>query len=215
MAVDLDLSAQVWTADGHMIGLLSGVVIGPDRLAVTHLVVRYGLIVAVDRVVPIADLEEVDDHRLRLNLTTRELGELPELEVHSYISLGGVDTGSDARPALSAPGLWTRTPAIALPPLVSDHTSDQANVEEVWRNVPEGSLVLREGLAVRVAKGRRVGSLKEVAFEPGTGALARVVISRHGHVKAVPPAWIVRSDEETGIVLAVDRRAVDELPDYH
>jgi hypothetical protein len=33
--------------------------------------------------------------------------------------------------------------------------------------------------------------------------------------KAVPIECVERSDEESGVTLAVDRRAVDDLPDYH
>lgn len=215
MSVHLDFSAEVRTADGYLVGLLSGVVVDPHAWAVTHVVVRYGLIVAVDRVVPRADISAVEDHRLQLALTTEELGEMPELELRGYVPLSGVDIGSDARPASSAPGLWTHTPAIALQPLVSDHTTDQANVEEVWRSVPEDSLVLREGLVVRARSGREVGRLKEVAIDAASGALSAILISRAGHVRAVPAAWIEGGDEKTGIALAVDRRAVDELPDEH
>jgi len=205
----------VWTADGYMIGLVSGVVLDPDRRAVSHLVVRYGLAVTVDRVVPVAAVAQVRGHRVQLDLTAPELGDMPELEERAYIPLTGIETGTAEHPAESAPGLWTRTPAIALQYLVSDHTTDQANVVEVWRSVPEGSLVLREGTAVRARDGRRVGSLKEVVMHLPTGALVDVVVTRGAHVKAIPAVWIEEGDEKTGIVLAVDRRAVAELPDYH
>lgn len=209
----LDFSAEVRTADGHMVGLLSGVVVNPSAWAVTHVVVRYGLIVAVDRAVPRAGIRAVEDHHVQLALTAHELGEMPELEVRGYVPLAGVDIGSDARPTPSAPGLWTHTPAIVLQPLVGDHTTDEANVEEMWRSVPEGSLVLREGLVVRAHDGKAVGRLKEVAMDPASGAVTAILISRAGHVRAAPAAWIERGDEKTGIVLAVDRRTVDELPD--
>jgi len=211
----LDLGAEVRTADGYVVGLLSGLVVNPQSWAVTHVVVRYGLIVTVDRVVAREDIRGVEDHRLQLALTARELGEMPELEERAYVPLTGVDIGSEEHPTISAPGLWTHTPAIALPPLVSDHTTDEGNVVELWRSVPEGSQVWREGLVVRARNGREVGRLKEVAVDPANGKLAAILISRAGHVKAVPAAWVERSDEKTGIVLAVDRRAVEELPDGH
>ncbi len=214
MGVDLDFGAQVTTAEGPVIGLLSGVVVRPGGWTVTHLVVRYGLIVAVERVVPLAAVGAVHDHRVELGLTVHELGEMPELEEHAYVPLTGIDTGSEERPALSVPGLWTRTPAIALQYLVADNTTDQANVVEEWRSVPEGSLVLREGLAVRAQDGKRMGSLKELMLDLATGGLTALAITRGAHIKAVPAAWIERGDEKTGIVLAVDRRAVAELPDY-
>lgn len=211
--MDLDLEAEVRTADGRMNGLVSGVVIDPERRVVTHVVVaRYGVVVAVERVVPITDVAGVEDHRLRLNLSVSELDGMPQLEERAYVSLEGIGTGSEERPAVSARGIWQRTPALALPPLISEHTSDQANVEEVWRNVPAGSLVLRDGMAVREQSGRRVGRLREVALDPDTGKLMGIVISRGGRLRVVPAGWIERSDEETGIVLAVDRHAVADLP---
>gem|GEM_PF-2308325 len=213
--VHLDLGAEVRAADGRPVGFLSAVVVDPRGWIVTHVLVRHGAIVTVDRVVARADLHRVRDHRIELALTAEQLEEMPELQERAYVPLTGVDVGSEEHPALSAPGLWTRTPAIALQPLVSDHTTDEANVVEAWRNVPEGSLVLRDGLAVRVRSGRAVARLSEVAMDPASGAVAAILVSRAGHLKAVPAGWIERADEETGIVLAVDRRAVDELPSDH
>ena len=213
--VHLALGAEVRTAEGRLAGLLSGVVVDPSGWVVTHILVHRGVVVAVDRVVARADIQRVQDHRVELGLTAKDLDEMPELEERAYVPLTGVDVGSEAHPALSPPGLWTRTPAVALPPLVSDHTTDEANVVEAWRNIPEGSVVLREGLEVRVHSGAAVGKLREVAIDPATGALSAILISRAGHLKAVPAAWIERGDEKTGIVLAVDRPAVDELPDDH
>lgn len=193
-------------------GLVSGLVADPHGWVVTHILVRYGLIVPVDRVVGLADIRKVERSRVELALTAEQLDEMPDLRERAYVPLAGVDVGSEEHPAPSPPGLWTGTPPITLPPLVSDHTTDQANVVEVWRSVPEDSVVLRPALPVRLRSGEAVGRLRGVRMDPASGQLAAILIRRAGRIKAIPAAWIERGDEKTGLVLAVDRRAVDELP---
>ncbi len=212
MAVDIDIGADVEAADGRPVGTVQGVVMDPLLDVVTHLVIRSGLAIApVDKVVPVTAVERIADHRVRLNITMVELEEQPNLEERAYVPLA--PTIGDT----ATPRIWTPPPPVALPPVINPNWGPPFVVEE-WRNVPEEEQVLREGLPVRARDGELVGTVDEIVTDPATHVATHIAVhSRREPTrdKLIPVAWIVRSDEDTGITLGVNRDAVEGLPNYH
>lgn len=218
MGADIAIGTAVWTSDGQEIGRVAAVVVDPVTEMATDIVVRYGLAVEVDKVIPINYIREVVDHQVKLAIPAEEVGEMPDLEERAYIPLPDTEEDLARGHVPSEPDIWSNRPAVALPPLVSSDTSIEANVVEEWRNVPDGNLVLREGLPVRSNDGKGVGNIAELVTDPATRAVTHIVV-RRGRLRprevAIPVEWIERSNEDSGITLAVDGKAVKELPDYH
>jgi len=218
MGVDIDIGADVWAADGVLFGKVSAVVIDREVEQISYLVVRRGFPFLEDKAVPVGDVGEVTDHQVRLAISGREAADLPNFEGSASVPLEVSDQDARDLGPPGAPNIWAKDLPLTLPPLVTTATNAQPYVVEHWRNVPEGSLALREGLPVRSQEGYEVGAVDELVTDPVSHAVTHVVVRETGPLrrdKAIPVEWIERSDEDTGILLAASRRAVEELPDYH
>lgn len=215
MGNDIGIGADVWAVDGQRFGKVAAVVLDPDREHVTHLVVRRGFLFLADVVVPIADVAEIRDHQVRLAISAKEAADLPSFEAEASEPLEVSDQDASGLGPPAGPNIWAGNPPVTLPPLLSTATNVQPYVIERWRNLPEGSLVLKKGLPVRARDGQQVGVVDELVADPATHAVTHIV-ARLGRPrapgKAIPVEWIERSDEDTGITLVVDRSAIEELP---
>ncbi|MCL6429761.1 MAG: PRC-barrel domain-containing protein [Anaerolineae bacterium] len=216
MAVDIDIGAEVWSSDGEQVGTVGGVVLDPYEDEATDIVVVRGAVAPERKVVPIRYVREVRDHRVTLTLSGADMERQPDLDERVFMPL---DVPSPEAAGEPVPlHTWTPYPEVALPPLVTWGAARRPHVEIAWRNLPDVAEVLREGLPVRARDGQMVGRVDEVVADPATGVATHLVIRRgpeRAGDKAVPIEWVERSDEESGVTLAVDRRAVDDLPDYH
>ncbi len=217
MAVDIDIGAGVRDVDGRPSGMVSGVVIDPGGEDVTHIVIRRGAIFPAEVVVPIELVARITDHQVILSIPDREVADMPSLEASASEPLEVTDQDASGLGPPAQPNVWVGNPGITLPPLLTTATNVQPYVVEQWRNVPEQSVVLRDGLPVRTRDGRVVGAVDELITDPASYAVTGIVVRVRGfrRGKAIPVDWIERSDEESGIVLAVDREDVKGLPDYH
>lgn len=213
-SLDIDIGAQVRTVDGGAVGRVTGVVVEPDREAVTHLIVRWDDLFAVDKVVPVDEIAAVTDHRVTLRLLAAEVVDLPGFDERAYVPLR---EGAPPEESAAATTTWISATPIALPALAAEPARAPFIVEE-WRNVPENSVLLREGLPVHAWGGEDVGTVDELVVDPQTGAITHLVVrwvEDPRRDKAIPVEWVGRSDEEKGVLLLVDRSTVAELPDYH
>lgn len=217
MAIAIDIGAAVRDIDGQPSGQVSAVVVDPGREEVTHIVVRRGLVFPAEVVVPIELVAGVTGHQVRLSILDREVADMPSLEASASEPLEVTDQDASGLGPPARPNLWVGNPGITLPPLLTTATNVQPYVVERWRNVPEQSLVLRDGLPVRTRDGQVVGAVDELVTDPDSHAVTDIVVRAVGlrHSKAIPVGWIERSDEESGIVLAVEREEVKGLPDRY
>jgi sporulation protein YlmC with PRC-barrel domain len=218
MGTDIDIGADVYTVHGHKFGKVSAVVLNPGHDEITHIVVRRGFVFPIDVVLPMDTVREVTDHRVNLSIGGRVAARMPTFEASASEPLEVSDQDASGLGPRGEPNIWAENPIITLPPLLSTATNVQPYVVEYWRNIPEQSLVLRDGLPVRASDGAVVGELDELVTDPATHAVTDIVVRQDrvlGHRKAVPVGWIERSDERSGIVLAVDKEKVAALRDHH
>ncbi len=208
MGVDIDIGAPVYGADGHEAGKVSGVVMNPGTDEAVAVVVRGDGVAPLDKVVPMAAVARVEDHRVILNVPAREVGHMPDLDERDYIPL---EFGPSAQPET-----WGERRLVA-PTLVTWGAAREPYVEAVWRSIPDYDMVIREGLPVYTRHGVELGRVDELVTDPASGLITYIVVraAESAHDKAIPIAWIARYDEDSGITLAVDAIAVDALPDYH
>ncbi len=217
MGRDLNFGAGVVTAEGQVFGQLVAVVLTSDLGRFTHLVARRGLIFPAYRVVPTDYVGEIAGRTVTLMLTARQVADLSPLESEAWVPLEVSDQSGDGLGPLAGDNIWGSPVRVALPRFVMAGNNVQPYVAEQWRNLPEGSLVLRSGLPVRARDGRVVGGLVGLVVGPAAIEVAAIVVRGDaglGRGKAIPIDWIEGVDEKTGIRLATAREAVAELPDH-
>src|SRR5689334_3481020 len=77
--------AKVLTADGQDAGKVDRLVIDPGNRQVTHLVVRKGVLLPEDKVIPIHQVREAKPDEITLSIKADKLESLPPFEEMHYI----------------------------------------------------------------------------------------------------------------------------------
>jgi sporulation protein YlmC with PRC-barrel domain len=215
--------ASVFTSDGQHVGEIDRVVIDPKTDEITHVVVEKGFLLTVDKVVPISLIGPATENRVTLRENAGDLEALPDFEEKHYVLLDEKrlkEASSQGYPRplhwyppvrtmwwhnggyLGYPGFFGYT----MPPYVL----------ETERNIPEGTIALREGAKVLSSDGKHVGDVEAVLTDPEEDRATHLVISQGlllKERKLVPTSWIsmVMSDE---IHLAVGSHLIEGLQEY-
>lgn len=198
---ELREGTHIVDASGDDLGKVERYVIDPSTREVTHVVIEKGVVFPRQRVAPVQALEPTDDgDMLRLGATVAA-EDLPPFEDRHYIGLEAQrDTALE--PLAPYPALawaYPTMPVAGYPayPMVGGQPV------ETTHNVPEGSVVVTEGVEVLSAEGESVGKITEIGTDE-TGRLAYVVVDP-GWFKTeqlVPAHWIETIDE-SGVRLAI------------
>jgi uncharacterized protein YrrD len=209
--------ASVVTANGENVGTIDRVVINPETQEVSHLVVRQGFLFTEDRVLPIEMVETANADQVRLRAEC-DLEDLPLFEESYYASYEGVPgepayaTTDYARPYYWYPpvgGAWVGyTPGYGSPA-----TNHPLRTE---RNIPDGTVALKEGARVVDADGDQVGTIERIFIDDQTQQTTHLLISEgwlFTTKKVVPSNWIESvTDEE--VQLNVKARFLERLPEH-
>lgn len=214
--------ADVYTAQGDKVGEIDRVVIDPKTDEITHVVVKKGFLLTVDKVVPVSLIGPTIDDHVTLRETAGDLETLPNFEETHYVLLGEeeeqevVAQGQAHRlywypPTRTA---WWRTGGyLGYPGLFH---SIPPYVVKTERNIPDGTVALKEGAKVISADDEHVGNVETVLTDPVENRVTHLVISKGlllKERKLVPTSWvsIVMSDE---VHLAVGSHVIEGLRDY-
>ncbi len=208
---------SVYTVDDKEVGRIDRVVIDPATLEVTHLVIRKGLLLTEDKVVPIKLVEQAAEDRVVLKSSEDGLN-LPNFEEAHYLSADAINEPGAAEPAGYIPPLlayppagtawWGSSGAVVPPPL--------APAAVVERNIPEGTVALKEGAAVISANGEHVGNVDEIFVDEESKRATHFVISKgliFKSKKLVPTSWVTKTEEDK-VHLSLRTPALDKLPNY-
>lgn len=212
---------HVYTSDDKDVGSIDRVVLDPRTGEVTGIVVRKGFLFTEDRVVPIGLIESATEDRVQLRRGEAALNNLPEYEETYYVPAGEYDyrAGKAATPVPSA------TPVYGYPPvgvawwgyggyLPVDYMPDY--LEYVRKNIPEGTVALKEGARVMSHDGEHVGNVDEIFTDATTKQATHFVISQgllFKERKLLPTNWI-RDAGEDDVMLTVSTQMVNNLPEY-
>lgn len=193
MRVDLD--AKVQTADGEHAGSVQRAVLDPETQEVCAFVVSTGALFGRDVLVKREDLERAsrDGEVVRLDLTKRQLEELPDYLPHDYVvpPAGWYPPMGFAYPATGY--LWPA--AYAFPPAVPTAAGEGADEDE-------SEITLSKGSAVMDSTGDDIGVVDDVLLDEGTGQL-------RGFELRIGSAW--RTFFGGGDKVEVDRRHVAKV----
>ena len=200
--MDYPAGASVISADGEQVGELDRVVIDPKNGSVTHLVVRKGFLLPVDKVIPVELVSSSQENEVHLKEESGRMEELPDFIETNFLPLDEQEmarhgyTGDIAHPIYWYPGvgaaplMWgggywgTTSPAMGYPNIYP---------VEQDQNIPEGTVALKQGARVIGMDGEHVGDVAEVLTESEHDRITHLVITK-GVIgkqrKLIPANWI-------------------------
>ena len=204
--------ASVVTAQGQDVGHIDRVVIDPRSKEVTHIVVRKGLLSTQDKVVPIDLIATATVERITLREDAGDAQALPDFEEEYYVVAGEGDAPPDPLPGY----VPTQN---GYPPVAGGQIgylferSRQAPITQIQRNIPEGTVALKEGAKVISADDRYVGKIERVLIDPQADRATHFLISKGlllKETKIVPVQWVTIIGEDE-VHLAIRSRVLNEL----
>lgn len=226
--IDLPMNVIVYCSDG-IAGCSTHIIGNPINKEITHLVIRSFRPPFSEYLVPVDQVEETADDRIKLKCTRNELIQMEPFETEVYVR-------TDSPGYLSWPGVppavgyrsdlyWPYVPPAtgagsaidwpSAPPeiaFVSDKGDSYVPVKQ--RNLPPGGVALRYGARVEATDGH-IGQADELLINSDTMQVTHLVlVERHIFQQreiTVPVSQIDHIDEGT-IYLKLDRQSVEELP---
>jgi sporulation protein YlmC with PRC-barrel domain len=190
--------AHVKTFDGREVGAIGRIVFDAKMQKVTHLVVRKGLLLSTDRVIPVDQLDTSGDV-IELNEDV-DPSALPEFEQSDYV----LDPQSD---------FYVANPGIAVGAMgpIGAPSSDLRRHRD--RNVPEDSIALHANSQVIASDGEKVGRITEIVADPADDRAVQLVVGSGigDRTKRVLPASLVISISEDEVHLGIDSSEVEQF----
>lgn len=211
---ELAEGAAVVNAGGSKLGTIDRFVIAPGTGEVTHLVVRKGVLIGDDRLIPVDLVDRVVDGDVRLSQEV-DLEDMPLYEQEHYAD---VDDATRERldASFGSASMW-RFPTVAtgmypgFPAYPSAFTTgiQPHAIREV--NTPEGTVVVDEDTPVVSTNGEKVGSVAEMVVDD-EGTLSHLVVDLGflSGERVLPAHWI-SSINGGQVALAVGAEALDSL----
>lgn len=200
---------DIVSKDNKTVGHLDRVVLDPETLEVTHLIVHKGLLLTHDRVIPISRVAEADDkdEKLRLVVNADQVETMPELDETVYVPIEEAEKGrvKDVYPNVAAMPTFYWYPAqygvgaaglgpAPVPVVPPDY------VAETKRNIPQDTVALKIGAKVLDSQGQHVGDVEELLMDEGSEQVTSFVLSQGTFFKErkrVPVLWVdVVTDDE-------------------
>ncbi|MBZ0309968.1 MAG: PRC-barrel domain-containing protein, partial [Anaerolineae bacterium] len=180
------------------------VVLDPQTREVTDIVVTKGFFFPEDRVIPVNMVSTTSEDRVILNQNVGDLDHLSQFEERYYVPL-------DTEPVdYAAPLFWYPPyglPVNTYPPYVVD----------VEKNIPEGTVALKQGANVITENNQHVGDIEQVFVDNQSNKLTHFVISQgllFKERKLIPAHWVKRT-RENAVELMVGAAFLDRLPAFN
>ena len=215
-------NAHVYTSDRQQVGHITHVVLDPDTKKVTHVVVRQGIILTEDKVVPIELLQSSDPEGVILREDVGDLHGLLIFEEAHYVQVDLPHDVEAARLGGTVSGFYLWYPPALPTPSINDIKKHgqymvHRTVRRLEKNIPAGEVALKEGAEVISVDDHPVGHIESVLVDPQTEQMTNIVIARHvllaTHRRLVPVAW-VHSVYENTVFLTVTEAELKDVPEY-
>jgi uncharacterized protein YrrD len=215
--MQLKQDANVKSADGKDLGRLDRVVIDPKTGDIVNIVVKKGFFFSEDRVIPIEWIESTSEEEVRLREDVEDFEELPVFESAHYLNTDDIDDRYTERtprayPPDAPPVYWY--PPVASPMGFPAHYT-MPLAFETERNIPEGTIALKDNSKVLGKDGKDIGSLERV-FSDEEGRVTHIVVTQgliSKSLKLIPTHWI-KTVAEDEIHLGVNADYIEKLPDF-
>ncbi len=208
---------HIYTSDGKDVGNVDRVVLNPKTKEVTHIVVREGLIITEDKVIPLDLIDSATDERLTLRGIASDLDTLLPFKETHYLPLDDTESTIASYPLTwAAPYYWYGPVAGEVPNANYEADHNHAYYPVTEQNTPEESVALKEGARVITANGQDIGSVTRVFTNPQNNQVTHFVITEGTLIKEhklVPMNWI-RAIQENEIRLNVGASILNKVPEY-
>lgn len=207
--IQLQQNAGVFTADGKQVGHIERVVMDPSTHIITDIVIRTGtLFNKEEKVVPMDLIAETTEKNILLSGDAEDPGSLPPFEEKHYAP---AENGGEAKsPAPIGGALVFGSPIITTQPQAP--IGDQF-AEYTERNIPEGTIPMKEGAKVLTVEGKHVGNVERVLADSEFDQVTHLLVS-NGLIakekKLVPISWVMSLGEEE-VLLRVKKPSVEKL----
>ncbi|HEY5891204.1 MAG TPA: PRC-barrel domain-containing protein [Acidimicrobiia bacterium] len=190
--------AHVRTTDGVEVGTIDRIVFDSKAQIVTHIIVRKGLLLTTDRVIPVSDLEATEDG---VQISDEiDPSTFPQFEQSDYV----LDPQSD---------FYVANPGLAIGAYGPIGSPNAVLRRYRARNIPEDSIALNANSEVIANDGMKVGRIKEILTDANDDrAIQLVVTTGFGdRTQRAIPANLVISIAEGEVHLSV---GADEFEEY-
>ena len=209
-------NANVYTLDNEKVGEVERVVLDPQTKEITHLVVRKGFLFTEDKVVPIDMVSSTAEDRITLKRTD-DLDSMPDFEEEQYVKVTSVDPTYPHKKGRARPYYWYPAPGFAWWGTQPYPIQARPNyVIQAWRNIPDGTVALKEGADVITMDNEHVGDIERIFANPKQERATHLLISQGlllKENKLVPTTWINQVTEDQ-VYLSVSSDFIDRLPEY-
>ncbi|HZU11869.1 MAG TPA: PRC-barrel domain-containing protein [Chloroflexota bacterium] len=186
--------------DGNKLGTVAFIVVNPETMKMTDLVVSTGTLLGRDIVVPESDVARTEDGRIQLSVDEDGLKALPDY----------VDVQFQSPPAGWIPTAGFSYPSGALLWPAGIYYPEETKVTV---NTPQGTVGVTHGMDVVSSDGHKVGSIDAVVTDPTTNQVGEIVV-KHGfiftHDTAIPASHITAIEADR-VKLDLDQNQVKAL----
>lgn len=202
----------VYTNDGQKIGDIERFILDPRGQQIIALVVRKGFLFTEDKVVPLSTVGSANTDQVTLYAHIGDPNKLPTFEEIHYVTPDEADFANEYEttgysplyyfPPSSGAGGWY-APHLMVPP--------QIPVKE--RNIPAGTVPVKEGAHVISRDGDHIGDVQQVVTDSKSDEITHFVIEKglfFKEEKLLPSLWVASTKEEE-IHLAVSSKTLEKL----
>ena len=212
--IDLPMKAEVHCSDG-VAGRSTYVIGNPSNRHITHLVVKSFRPPFREYLVPVDQVEETTDNRIKLKCARGELIKMEPFEYEEYVPTEFPDYLCWPYVPPENPYFPASGPSKGYRPGPWDRMKEEIPYAAVKRqNIPVGELALQRDARVEATDGY-VGQVDELLINSKDMQVTHLVLLvRHifeGREITIPVSQIDRIDEGT-IYLKLDRQSVEALP---
>lgn len=201
--IQFQKNAGVVNEKGEQLGSLERVVMDPKTKVITDLVVRGGtLFKKGEKVVSMDLVAETTTDLVILRSAPNGLEDFPEFEEKRVVS------DIEAEPHEQPPVIY----GYGGTPVVIPSPKEQfTTVTE--RNIPEGTVALKEGAKVVAVGGKLVGNVESILADPRADLVTHIGVSRGllaKETKLIPIQWVKSLDEDK-VVLRVKKESLEDI----
>ncbi len=209
-------NTPVFTANDEKVGHVDRVVVDPVDKEITHIVVKAGFIFTEDTVVPMDYVHHSDKERVILTAREEGFDDLPPFMETDYVTADEDTTPEFVQPTYAST-VYYYAPLSGYVANEYNTSSDRRYVNAQVKNIPEGTIVLEEGMDVVSSDGDVIGSVGELKFESTSDQITAILVESgipfFKDKKIIPTRWI-HSITDDHINLAVTKNYLERLPEY-
>lgn len=207
--LQLQKHAHVLASNAQEVGSLDRVVVNPETMEITHIVIRMGALFSKEnKIVPIDLVTDTTEDLVVLGTDASSVETMPPLEEEPVLSEMGQAEGPYSSENRRSIPLGGSPAGISL---VLD--VDETYAAETVQNIPEGTMAMKAGAKVVSADGEHLGSVERILAESSTPQVTHLMISRGiltKEVKLIPVKWILKIGEDN-VYLNVNKDSVEEM----